>query len=144
MAKKLLLTAAVVGCLAVPGAARADVSVHVGFGPPPVIVAPPPLVVVPGLPVYYAPGVQLNLFVYGGRYYSFHNGWWYYAARPGAPWTIVAQRRVPRAVLAVPYGYYAVPPGPYYAAPPGHVPPGLARKAWYRACPPGLAKKGRC
>lgn len=145
MARKLVfVAAAVAGCLAVPGAARGDVSIRVGFGPPPVIVAPHPLVLVPGLPVYYAPGLHLNLFFHRGHYYSFHNGGWYYAPWLGAPWAVVAPSRVPPAVLAVPYRYYAIPPGRYYAAPRGGVPPGVARKAWYRACPPGLAKKGRC
>lgn len=143
MAKRLVCAAALAVCLAAPGAARGDVSVHVGFGPPPVIVAPPPFVLVPGLPVYYAPGFHFNVFFYQGRYYSFHNGGWYYAPRLGAPWVVLAPRRVPRVVLAVPYGYYADRPG-YYVAPARPLPPGLAKKAWYGGCPPGLAKKGRC
>lgn len=99
---------------------------------PPVLVAPPHLVVVPGSPVFYAPSVEMNFFAYGGRYYSFHQGGWFVAPRPGAPWVAVAPSRVPRAVLAVPIGYYKVPPG-------------HAKKMEGRhGCPPGLSKQGRC
>ena len=67
--------------------------------------------VVPGLPVYYAPGVDFNLFVYGGRHYRFHDGHWFFATSHGGPWTFVARERVPQPVLAVPVTYYKVPPG---------------------------------
>ena len=80
--------------------------------PPPVVVAAPPQVVVlPGSPVYYAPGADFNLFVYSGRHYRFHDGHWFVAAAHGGPWTFVARDRVPQPVLAVPVGYYKVPPG---------------------------------
>src|SRR5690348_16955544 len=99
---------------------------------PPVVVAPPHLVVVPGSPVFYAPGVEMNFFAYGGRYYSFHQGSWFVAPRPGAPWVAVAPSRVPQPVLAVPVAYYKIPPG-------------HAKKMDGRhGCPPGLAKHGRC
>src|SRR5262245_58932606 len=59
-----------------------DVSVGINIGvpapPPPVVIAAPPqVVIVPGSPVYYAPTVGFNLFVYGGRYYRFHDGHWF-------------------------------------------------------------------
>lgn len=80
--------------------------------PPPIaLVTPPPLVVVPGTPVYYAPGLSLNFFAYGGRYYSHHNGAWFVAANSTGPWTFIAANRIPRPVLAVPVSYYKVPPG---------------------------------
>ena len=104
--------------------------------PPPVAVAPPPiviqtppqLVVVPGTPVYYAPAVNFNYFVYGGHYYVLHNGAWFYAAGYSGPWTYVALEHVPQPVLAVPAHYYKVPPGHWKSG----------------GCPPGLAKQGRC
>jgi len=93
--------------------AHADVNVGITIGaPPPVIVtAPPQIVVVPGSTVAYVPAASFNVFVYGGRYYSFHNGGWFVASRPGAPWTVLAVDRVPRPVVAVPVTYYKIPPG---------------------------------
>jgi hypothetical protein len=121
-----LLTAIVVS-LALAGAAGAgDFHIGINIGvplPPPVVVAPTPLpppvfveappriVVVPGTPVYYAPGAEFNLFVYGGRYYSFHNGAWFTSTTHGGPWVVLERERVPRPVLAVPTTYYRMPPG---------------------------------
>jgi hypothetical protein len=80
--------------------------------PPPVVIATPPrMVIVPGSPVHYAPGVDFNLFVYGGRQYRFHEGHWFVATSHGGPWTFVARERVPQPVLAVPVTYYKIPPG---------------------------------
>jgi hypothetical protein len=79
--------------------------------PPPVVIGPPPIVVIPGSPVYYAPGADFNLFVYGGRQYRFHEGNWFIATSSGGPWTFVARERVPQPVLAVPVTYYRIPPG---------------------------------
>jgi len=81
--------------------------------PPPLIVvaAPPQLVVVPGTPVYYAPGLSVNYFSYGGWYYTHHNGSWFVAGGYNGPWTFVAVEHVPQPVLAVPVTYYKVPPG---------------------------------
>ena len=80
--------------------------------PPPVVVAAPPqLVVVPGTPVYYAPALSVNYFVYRGRHYTFHNGSWFVAGAYNGPWTFVAVEKVPQPVLAVPVAYYKVPPG---------------------------------
>lgn len=104
--------------------------------PPPIVVAAPPqLVVVPGTPVFHAPGASINVFAYGGRYYSFHEGAWFVAHAPGRPWVAVAPAKVPQPVLAVPVTYYKVPPG--HAKKLGH------GKAGHH-CPPGLAKQGRC
>jgi hypothetical protein len=85
--------------------------------PPVVIVAPPrvvttpQVVAVPSSSVFYAPQANFNLFVYSGRYYSFHAGLWFQATTHNGPWVIVAAERVPRAVLAVPVAYYKIPPG---------------------------------
>lgn len=126
-------------------AGQVNVGVHIGVPappPPPAIVlpAPPRVVVVPNSPVSYAPSVDFNLFVYGGRYYTFHDGSWFYASRHSGPWTFIATERVPRPVIGVPVTYYKVPPGhaKKMAKAPGG-PPGPAH-----GCPPGLAKQGRC
>lgn len=99
--------------------------------PPVIVAAPPQLVVVPGSPVFYAPGANMNFFAYAGRYYSFHDGAWFVATTYGSPWVTIAPAKVPRPVLAVPVTYYKVPPG-------------HAKKKMGHHCPPGLAKQGRC
>src|SRR5262245_38991723 len=132
---------------ATAGQVNVGVNIGVPMPPPPAIVlpAPPRVVVVPNSPVSYAPSVDFNLFVYGGRYYSFHEGSWFYASRHSGPWTFMPTERVPRPVIGVPVTYYKVPPGhakkmanmPAGPSGPGPSGPG-------RGCPPGLAKQGRC
>jgi len=122
------------GALSTP-VAQAGVNVNVNVGvpvpPPPVIVAPAPprVVVVPGSPVYYAPDGNVNLFLYGGRYYTFHEGHWFMGPKHNGPWTFVSVDHVPAPVVAVPARYYRVAPAPVGGPP---------------HCPPGQAKKGRC
>jgi hypothetical protein len=111
------------------------VNVNINVGPPPpppvVLAEPPRLVVVPGTPVYYAPEARFNVFRFGDRYYSFHDGAWFYANTHRGPWVFVKTVEVPQPVLAVPVKYYKVPPG-------------HAKKVDGIHCPPGHAKQGRC
>ena len=103
-----------VGLLAAGGAQAQDVSVNVNAGAPPppmVFVTPPRLVVVPGSAVMYAPNAAFNVFVFRGRYFSFHNGAWFHSASHKGPWVLVPMDKVPLAVRAVPVGYYKIPPG---------------------------------
>jgi hypothetical protein len=130
-----LLTVASLACSAgLAAAAGARVGVSIGVTPPPIVLAPPPLVIVPGTQVHHVPSASFNLFVHGGRYYSFHNGAWFVAVGHRAPWTPIAIAALPTAVRAVPVTHYKVPPG--------HV----RKQAAYEGswCPPGQAKKGRC
>ena len=121
----------IVGGVTLPAPAHSQVSVNVHIGqPPPVVVAQPVLVPVQASPVYYAPSYGTDLFFYDGRYYTVRDDQWFYAARVNTPWVAVAIGRVPTQILAIPVGYYRVPPG--------HL------KAKGRHCPPGQAKKGRC
>jgi hypothetical protein len=110
-----VVTVSMVGLLHGMPADAGDVNVGINIGvpgPPPVVIAAPPqVVVVPGSPVYYAPGVDFNLFVYGGRYYRFHEGHWFIATSHGGPWTFVVRDKMPQPVLAVPVSYYKIPPG---------------------------------
>ena len=130
--KHLLLALFVTAAVFVPLSAQAGVNVNINVGPPPpppiVVATPPRVVIVPGSPVQYAPDASVNLFVYGGRYYTFHEGAWFVGPRHNGPWAFIAVERVPAPVVAVPVKYYRVPPGP------GKAP----------HCPPGQAKKGRC
>ena len=111
------------GALVVSARADAQVSVNVNIGPPPVIFAAPPrVIVVPQTPVYYVPDTTYNVFVYGGRYYSFHNGAWFLATSHGGPWAFLPVEHVPRPLIMVPTRYYKVPPGH------AKIPPGQAKK----------------
>jgi len=108
----------IVGCLALvialgaPASGDVQVGINIGIPPPPVIASPPSLVVVPTTPaVRYAPDLPINVFFYGGRYYSWHDGAWFAAANVGAPWAYIEPVYVPRPVLVVPARYYKLPPG---------------------------------
>ncbi len=135
MRSKVFLALVTAACLWPSLAARGEVNINVNVGSPPMVFASPPrLVVVPESPVSYAPDVGINLFAYEGRYYSFHDGAWFFATTHRGPWIALAPERVPPPVLAVPVRYYRVPPG-------------IAKKMdreGPRGCPPGLAKQGRC
>jgi len=129
----LVLAAATASVLAA-AYASADTSISISVGapvPPPrvVVASPPPAVLVPGTPVQLVPTASFNLFLYGGYYYSFHNGAWFVAAGPGAPWTVIAAEVVPRPVIAVPAKYYKIPPGhaKKMGGGPGYGPPGHAK-----------------
>jgi len=146
--RRLLAIILAVGATGLPitAAVAGDVNVGINIGvpaPPRIVLpAPPPVVVVPNSPVSYVPSVDFNLFVYGGRYYTFRDGAWFYAGSHRSPWTFIATERVPRPVIGVPVTYYKVPPGhaknmERRAA----VPAGPPSEGW---CPPGQAKKGRC
>lgn len=111
--KSLLILSLAAGFVG-PAPAPADVSVGINIGtpaPPPVVVTTPQIVLVPGSSVYYAPGVSYNFFVFGGRYYSVHEGVWFHSFTGKGGWTVLAVERVPRPVLAVPVTYYKIPPG---------------------------------
>jgi hypothetical protein len=143
MNQKIVTVLAFAASLALVPAANAQVNIGINIGvpaPPPVIVAPPRLVLVPGTPVSYAPAATFNVFVYGGRYYSFHDGVWFSATAPGAPWVVIQTERVPHVVRGVPVTYYKVPPG--HAKRMRH--DGPPAPGGPSGCPPGLAKKGRC
>jgi hypothetical protein len=88
MHRSRLLVAALAGFILTSGATIAaavdvNVGVNIRVPAPPVVLAAPPLVVVPGSPVQHVPSASFNLFVYQGRYYSFHNGSWFIARGPG-------------------------------------------------------------
>jgi hypothetical protein len=103
---------ALAAALGVSDRARADVTINIGVPPPPpiVIAEPPPLLVVPRTMVYYAPSVPYDFFYYGGRYYTFHEGGWYWSGSVHGPWGHIEIGHIPRPVLAVPIAYYKVHP----------------------------------
>lgn len=96
-----------------PANANVGPGIHAATHTPPPVVAtlPGPLVAIPGSAVQYVPAARFNLFAYAGRFYSHHDGAWFFATSHRGPWTLVAAERVPGPVLAVPVTYYKIPPG---------------------------------
>ena len=70
----------------------------------------PHLVLIPGYPVYYAPGLQVNYFFYDGYYWVFQDGNWYASAWYNGPWAYVEPLYVPVFILRIPVRYYPHPP----------------------------------
>jgi len=70
----------------------------------------PDLVPVPGYPVYYAPGSDLNYFFYDGLYWVYQADGWYASSWYNGPWRPVTPDDVPLFVLRVPVRYYRRPP----------------------------------
>ncbi|MEP6875563.1 MAG: hypothetical protein ABI887_14485 [Burkholderiales bacterium] len=109
---------AIVALMLVCGAvssAPAQVSVGVGVALPGVsiginIPAYPQLVRVPSYPVYYAPGLQENLFFYDGMYWVYESDSWYASSWYNGPWSSIQPEYVPVYVLRVPVRYYRRPP----------------------------------
>lgn len=105
--------------------AQADVSVRIGIPGISIginVPAYPRLVRVPGHPVYYDPGINLNLFFYDGLYWVLRGDDWYVSSWYNGPWDWVDPYDVPLYVLRVPVRYYRVPP-PYF-------------QGWYVDAPP--------
>ncbi|HLC42654.1 MAG TPA: hypothetical protein VJO34_13650 [Methylomirabilota bacterium] len=119
---------ALAAILGMPLAAGAEMNVSGGvniqFGtpppPPPVVVATPPaFVVIPGSVVSYAPSLNVDIFLFQGSYYYFHNGAWFNAKSHKGPWVFV--QTPPPVLVQVPAAYYKVPPGHLKkAGAPGH------------------------
>lgn len=86
--------------------AMAQVSVSIGINLP----SYPRMERVSGYPVYYAPGVNFNLFFYDGMYWAYRGDNWYASSWYNGPWELVSPYFVPLYVLRVPVRYYRSPP----------------------------------
>jgi len=86
--------------------ARAEVSVNINLGPPPIVVAEPPeMVIVPGSNVYFVPDPHIDVFFYGGFWWSPRGDRWYRARAYKGPWVHMAPSAVPRSVIYMPRDY---------------------------------------
>jgi hypothetical protein len=104
----LLAGAAISAVMGFSEPARAEVSVSVNLGPPPIVVAEPPeVVLIPGSQVYFVPDPQIDVFFYGGYWWSPRGDRWYRARAYNGPWGVIERRRVPRAVVYMPRDYRA-------------------------------------
>ena len=89
-----------------PGSARAEVSVNINIGPPPVVVAPPAeVVLMPGIGVYFVPDAGVDLFFYAGYWWSPRGDRYYRSRAYNGPWVVVDRRYVPVEVVRVPMDY---------------------------------------
>jgi hypothetical protein len=70
----------------------------------------PELVVVPDYPVYYARGLDVNLFFYDGLYWVYQGDNWYASSWYNGPWVGYAPEVVPVFILRIPVSYYRHPP----------------------------------
>ena len=102
----LLAGAAIAAATGFSVPARAEVNVNINLGPPPIVVsAPPAVVMIPQSQVYFVPDPQIDVFFYGGYWWSPRGNQWYRARQYNGPWGAIEQRRVPRAVIYVPGDY---------------------------------------
>jgi hypothetical protein len=86
--------------------AMAQVSVSIGIN----LSSYPQMARVSGYPVYYASGVNSNLFFYDGMYWAYQGDNWYASSWYNGPWDLVSPYFVPLYVLRVPVRYYRYPP----------------------------------
>jgi hypothetical protein len=97
---------AAAAAIAVTGPAHAEVSVNINLGPPPIVVAEPPAVVaIPQTRVWFAPDPHVEVFFYGGYWWSPRGPQWYRSRAYNGPWAVVETYRVPKAVIYVPRDY---------------------------------------
>lgn len=86
--------------------ARAEVSVSVNLGPPPIVMsAPPEVVMIPQSRVHFVPAPDIDVFFYDGYWWSPRGERWYRARAYNGPWGVIERQRVPRAVMYVPKDY---------------------------------------
>ncbi len=101
----LLAGAALIAAIGVSASAQAEVGVgiNINLGPPPIVVAQPPeVVMIPGSQVHFVPDPQIDIFFYGGYWWSPRGDRWYRARAYNGPWGVIERHRVPRAVFYVP------------------------------------------
>src|SRR5450759_68633 len=101
----LLAGAAIAAAIVFSEPARAEVGVNINIGPPVVVGYPPHSVLVPRSQVYFSPDPQVDIFFYGGYWWSPRGDRWYRAWAPNGPWGEIDRRRVPRQVIVVPRDY---------------------------------------
>ena len=124
----LLCTAAALGLFlaATTGTAQAavsaDINLHVGDRPAPVVVfeREPDVVLIPNTRVYAVGGLDYDLFRYGRYWYINDDGYWFRAANYRGPFRAVRYEIVPRQIVVVPARYHHNPMHPH-GGPPGQM-----------------------
>lgn len=89
--------------------ASAGVNVNINLGPPPIVVArPPEVVMIPGLPIYFVPNLDIDVFFYNGYWWSPRGGYWYRSRAYNGPWRGIDRRYVPAPLFRVPRDYQGI------------------------------------
>lgn len=101
----LLVGAALAAAMGFSEPALAEVSVNINLGPPVVVAEPPHMVLVPRSQVYFSPEPEVDIFFYGGYWWSPRGDRWYRARAHNGPWSTIERRSVPRQVIVVPRDY---------------------------------------
>jgi hypothetical protein len=100
----------------------ADVNIHVGSRPAPVVVfdREPDVVLIPRSRVYFVGGLDYDLFRYGSYWYINDGGYWYRSRGYRGPFRAIAYDRIPRQIVVVPARYHRHPMHPH-GGPPGQM-----------------------
>jgi len=100
----------------------ADLNVHLGSRPAPVVVfeREPDVVLVPSSRVYYVGGLDYDLFRYGQYWYINDRGYWYRARNYRGPFGQIRYDTVPQQIVVVPERYHRHPMHPH-GGPPGQM-----------------------
>jgi hypothetical protein len=100
----------------------ADINVHLGNPPAPVVVfdREPDVVLVPNTRVYCVAGLDYDLFRYGQYWYMNDRGYWYRARNYRGPFAAIHYEFVPRPIVYVPARYHHHPMHPL-GGPPGQM-----------------------
>ena len=122
---RILVLAAALALVQAAGAdtrVSADLNVHLGSRPAPVVVfeREPDVVLVPSSRVYYVGGLDYDLFRYGQYWYINDGGYWYRARNYRGPFGQIRYDTVPRQIVVVPERYHRHPMHPL-GGPPGQM-----------------------
>lgn len=103
-------------------AVSADINLHIGDRPAPVVVfdREPDVVLVPRSHVYYVEHSGYDLYRYGRYWYINDSGFWFRASSYRGPFVSIAVGRVPRPIVVVPAQYRRHPVHPH-GGPPGQM-----------------------
>ena len=103
-------------------AVSADINLHIGDRPAPVVVfdREPDVVLVPRSHVYYVEHSGYDLYRYGRYWYINDGGYWFRASSYRGPFLSIAVGRVPRSIVVVPAQYRRHPVHPH-GGPPGQM-----------------------
>jgi hypothetical protein len=104
---------------------NASINIQIGNAPPPPVIVyreEPRSILVPGTTVYVLEGDRhdYDCFRYGVYWYIWNDGFWYRSRNWRGPFTTIAVKYVPRAVINVPQKHWKRHPH--------GMPPGLAKK----------------
>ena len=87
--------------------AQAEVNVSINFGPPPIVVsAPPEVVMMPGMGIYFVPGISYDVFFYNGYWWAQRGDGWYRSASYNRGWA--KSSNIPSNLRRIPKNYRSV------------------------------------